>query len=93
MAESGEERASHEEVEAFVDKLREFHGSLNENEQDMMDSVLDSAQGGETAGYRRKPPRRGEGSDESWNDLVGWIEVQGDDDTQGFRQRLSHAKS
>ncbi|MBD0356796.1 MAG: hypothetical protein ICV57_06400 [Rubrobacter sp.] len=84
MAESGEERASHEEVEAFVDKLREFHGSLNENEQEMMDSVLDSAQGGETAGYRRIR-RSGEGSEESWNDLVGWIEEQGDDDTQGFR--------
>jgi hypothetical protein len=84
MAESGEERASHEEVEAFVDKLREFHGSLNENEQDMMDSVLDSAQGGDTAGYRRMR-RSGEGSEESWNDLAGWIEEQGDDDTQGFR--------
>ena len=85
MAESGEERASHEEVEAFVEKLREFHGSLNENEQSMMDEVLDSAQGGETAGYRRRKPRSGEGSEESWNDLVGWIEEQGDDDTQGFR--------
>ncbi len=88
MAESGEERASHEEVEAFVGKLREFHGSLSENEQGMMDEVLDSAQGGETAGYRRRQPRSGEGSEESWNDLVGWIEDQGDDDTQGFRIKI-----
>ena len=87
MAESGEERASHEEVEVFVDKLREFHGSLNENEQGMMDEVLDSAQGGETAGYRRAK-RSGESSEESWNDLVGWIEEQGDDDTQGFRIKI-----
>jgi hypothetical protein len=85
MAESGEERASHEEVETFVGKLREFQASLNENEQGMMDAVLDSAQGGETAGYRRKMARSGEGSEEPWNDLVGWIEEQGDDDTQGFR--------
>ncbi len=87
MAESGEERASHEEVEAFVGKLREFHASLDENEQGMMDSVLDSAQGGETAGYKRIM-RSGEGSEESWNDLVGWIEEQGDDDTQGFRHKI-----
>ena len=59
MAESGEERASHEEVETFVGKLREFHGSLNENEQGMMDEVLDSAQGGETAGFRRDEALRG----------------------------------
>ncbi len=84
MAESGEERVSHEEVEAFVGKLREFHTSLNENEQGMMDEVLDSAQGGETAGYKRIM-RSGEGSEESWNDLVGWIEEQGEEDTQGFR--------
>ncbi|MBA3617568.1 MAG: hypothetical protein H0W52_15855 [Rubrobacteraceae bacterium] len=54
----------------------------------MMDEVLDSAQGGETAGYRRRQPRSGEGSEESWNDLVGWIEDQGDDDTQGFRIKI-----
>ena len=31
--------------------------------------------------------RSGEGSEESWNDLVGWNEEQGDD-TQGFRIKI-----
>ena len=83
MAEEQEVRATHEEVEGFVMKLRDFHGSLGESEQAMMDAVLDSAQGGETGGYGRRA-RSGEGSEESWNDLIGWIEEQGEEDTQGF---------
>ena len=81
MAEQ-EIRASHEQVEGFVSKLRDFHGSLGESEQAMLDTVLDSAQGGETGGYgRRERPEAG------WNDLVGWIEEQGEEDTQGFMWR------
>ncbi len=87
MAEEQEVRATHEEVEGFVMKLRDFHGSLGESEQAMMDAVLDSAQGGETGGYGRRTPRSGEGSEESWNDLIGWIEEQGEEDTQGFGMR------
>ena len=80
MAEQ-EVRASREEVEGFVSKLRDFYGSLSESEQAMMDTVLDSAQG-ETGGFKI---RRRSGDEASWNDLVGWIEDQGDEDTQGFR--------
>jgi hypothetical protein len=81
MTEEQEVRASHEEVEGFVSKLRDFHGSLSETEQAMLDTVLDSAQG-ETGGYRRV--RRRSGDEAGWNDLVGWIEEQGEEDTQGF---------
>jgi hypothetical protein len=91
MAEQ-EIRASHEEVEGFVSKLRDFHSSLSESEQAMLVTILEEAQGGETGGYRKRFHRYGdpeEGSTEQesssgWNDLVGWIEEQGDEDTQGF---------
>ena len=81
MTEEQEVRASREEVEGFVSKLKDFHGSLSESEQAMLDTILDSAQG-ETGGYRRH--RRGD--DASWNEMVGWIEEQGEEDTQGFRR-------
>ena len=84
MAEEQEVKATHEEVEGFVGKLRDFHSSLDESGQGMLDSILDSAQGGETGGYRKRRPRSGEGSEQPWNDLVGWIEEQGGEDTQGF---------
>jgi len=86
MAEQ-EVRASHEEVEGFVGKLRDFYSSLDEREQAMMDAVLDSAQG-ETSGYRRMR-RSGEDQPEAWQDLVGWIEEQGEEDTQGFMRRTT----
>jgi hypothetical protein len=81
MTEEKEIRASHEEVEGFVAKLREFHGSLSESEQAMLESVLEGAQGEETGGYsvRRTWSSQGGG----WEDLVGWVEGQGED-TQGF---------
>ncbi len=94
MTESNEVRASHEEVERFVGKLREFHGSLGEGERAMMATLLESAQAGETGGYARRhryddQPEESSGSESSsgWNDLIGWIEEQGDDDTQGFARR------
>ena len=52
----------------------------------MLGSILDSAQGEETGGYRKTRPRSGEGSEQPWNDLVGWIEEQGEEDTQGFQK-------
>ena len=76
MTEEQEVRASHEEVEGFVSKLRDFRGSLSESEQTMLDTILDTAQG-ETGGYRRA----------GWSDLVGWIEEQGEEETQGFIKR------
>jgi hypothetical protein len=77
MAEQ-EKRASREEVEHFVGKLREFHASLSESEQAMLDNLLAQAQG-ETGGYARR--RSG---DQDWDDLVGQLV---DEDTQGFLRR------
>lgn len=92
MAEDQEIRASHEEVEQFVGKLKEFRGSLDEGERAMLDTILENAQGGETGGYRIRPrygdPDEGGSEQESssgWNDLIGWIEEQDEEDTQGFR--------
>jgi hypothetical protein len=81
MAESKEVRAGHEEVEEFVGKLRGFHGSLKPLDQHMLVTILESAQACETGGYGRRWPRY-EGP--NWNDLIGWIEEQGEEDTQGF---------
>jgi hypothetical protein len=76
--------------------LREFHGSLDESERAMMGTVLEAAQAGETAGYRFRwsrydvPTEGGseqESSSSGWNDLIGWIEERGEDDTQGFAVR------
>jgi hypothetical protein len=80
MTEEQEVRATREEVEGFVAKLKDFRGSLSESEQAILDTILDSAQG-ETGGYRRIKRR---GDEASWNDLVGWIEEQGEEETQGF---------
>ncbi len=92
MTESNEVRASHEEVEAFVGKLREFHGSLDESGRAMMGTILEAAQGGETGGYKYRWSRYEDATEEAsgsesssgWNDLIGWIEEQGEEDTQGF---------
>ncbi len=99
MTEMGEVRASHDEVEAFVGKLREFHGSLDESGQAMLGTILEGAQAGDTGGYASRWGRYGGGPEDSaseggasvegWNDLVGWIEEQGEDDTQGFRGRYA----
>jgi hypothetical protein len=83
IAEGQEIRATHEEVEAFVGKLRDFYGSLDESEQAMLGMILGSAQGGGTGGYIR-PRRTEQESSSAWNDLIGWIEEQGEEDTQGF---------
>ncbi len=99
MAENQEIRASREEVEAFVRELRGFYGGLKPVEQHMLATILEGAQAGETASYgvrrifRYGDPEEGGGSGQEessssgWNDLVGWIEEQGEDDTQGFGMR------
>jgi hypothetical protein len=93
MTEEQEIRASHEEVEAFVGKLKEFHSSLDEGGQAMLVTILEEAQIGDTGGYairsgrRYRDPDEGSSGSESssgWNDLVGWIEEQGEEDAQGF---------
>ena len=85
MTEGNEVRASHEEVEGFVMKLKEFHGSPDESGQAMLTTILEGAQQGDTGGYGKRTPRY-EGP-EGWKDLIGWIEEQGDEDTQGFTFR------
>jgi hypothetical protein len=92
MTEGSEVRASHEEVEAFVGELRRFHSSLDESGQAMLGTILQAAQSGDTGGYLLKAKRYGTPDDgssseaeaEGWNDLLGWIEEQGEEDTQGF---------
>ena len=98
MTESSEVRASREEVEQFVGKLKEFHGSLDEGERAMLGTILEGAQSGETGGYAAKARRyedptaedsSGSESSSGWNDLIGWIEEQGEEDTQGFAVQKS----
>jgi hypothetical protein len=96
MTEEQEIRASHEEVEQFVSKLKGFHDSLDPAGQAMLGTILDGAQGGDTGGYLFRHRRYGEpeqqggseeggtSSAEGWNDLMGWIEEQGEEDAQGF---------
>jgi hypothetical protein len=63
----------------------------------MLGTILESAQDGETAGYRRAKKRYGypdeggseQASSSGWNDLVGWIEEQDEEDTQGFAAKVS----
>ena len=50
MTEEQEIRATHEEVEEFVGKLKEFHSSLDEGEQAMMDTILECVKCGHNGG-------------------------------------------
>jgi hypothetical protein len=86
MADEQQIRATHEEVEGFVEKLREFHGSLGQSEQAMLETVLESAQSQDTGAYTLK--RGFSSQDGGWEDLVGWMESQGGEDTQGFLIRF-----
>ena len=78
-------------------KLKEFHGSLDETERAMLGTLLEGAQTGDTGGYSIRAGRRYEDSTEDssgsesssgWNDLIGWVEEQGEEDTQGFALRF-----
>jgi hypothetical protein len=86
MAEQNEVRATHQEVEGFVQKLRDFHDQLDPAGQAMLGTILDGAVAGETGGFLWR--HRSGGGQEPWEDLVGWIEDQGEEDTQGFLARL-----
>ena len=88
MTEGQEIRASHQEVEGFVGKLQGFYGALPSSaERAMLETILEDARGDETVGHGRRTPYSG-GKEEVWNDLVGWIEEQGEEDTQGFGFRM-----
>ena len=93
MTEGQEIRASREEVEEFVGSLKGFHDGLEPAGQAMLATILEGAMTGETGGYaarirfRHGDQQEGSSGSESssgWNDLIGWIEEQGEDDTQGF---------
>ena len=86
MADEREIRASHEEVEGFVEKLKDFHISLSPSEQAMLETIVQSAQSQDTGGYAAKI--RFSSQDGGWEDLVGWMESQGEGDTQGFAARI-----
>ncbi len=75
-------RATHEEVVGFVRKLRDFHGSLGDSEQAMLECILDTTRG-EVGGYGMY--ERTGVTGETWDDLVGWLEDHGGEYTQGFR--------
>jgi hypothetical protein len=85
MSEEQEVRATHEEVEQFVSKLRGFNDSLDPAGQAMLGTILDGAVADESGGYvvRRTFSIQGGG----WEDLVGWVETQGEGETQGFSIR------
>ena len=84
MSEEQELRASHEEVEQFVSKLRAFNDSLDPAGQAMLGTILDGAVAGESGGYGTRLKPADQGGPKPWEDLVGWIESQGEEDTQGF---------
>ena len=77
MGAEQEIRATHDEVVAFVQKLRDFHASLGDSEQAMLESVLDTTRG-EVGGYGMY--KRSGVSEQSWDDL--WLEDQGGGSTQ-----------
>jgi hypothetical protein len=84
MAEEQEIRATHEEVEQFVSKLQGFNDSLDPAGQAMLGTILDGALAAESGGYHVRVRFADQGGPKPWEDLVGWIESQGEGDTQGF---------
>jgi hypothetical protein len=87
MSEEKELRATHEEVEEFVGKVRGFHDALDPAGQAMLGTILDGAVAGESAGYYVRVRFAAQGGPKPWEDLVGWVESQGEGETQGFLVR------
>lgn len=69
-------RSRQQEVEEFVNRLKDFYGSLDEIDRDMLEAILESSQGGPQRYVRRS----GRYSDASagWAGLARWL-VEGDD--------------
>ena len=84
MTEEQEVRATHEEVEEFVSKLRGFNDSLDPAGQAMLGTILDGAVDAESGGYALRVKLADQGGPKPWEDLIGWIEDQGEGETQGF---------
>jgi hypothetical protein len=88
MSEEKEVRATREEVEQFVSKLRGFNDFLDPAGQAMLGTILDGAVAGESAGYGFRVRFAAQGGHKPWEDLVGWMESQGEGETQGFGIRF-----
>ena len=71
MSEEREVRATHEEVEQFVSKLRGLNDSLDPAGQAMLGTVLDGAVAAESGGYAVKARFAAQGGAKPWEDLVG----------------------
>ena len=83
MAPEQEIRATHEEVVGFVQKLRDFHASLGDSEQAMLESILDTTRG-EVSDYVMY--KRTGVTDERMDDLVVWIVELGGEERVCFRR-------
>jgi hypothetical protein len=88
LAREQEMWACHEEVEDFVAKLKGFHDSLDPAEQAMLGTILDGATAADTGGYYTRIKFGQQGGQKPWEDFVGWIASQGEEDTQGFGMRM-----
>ena len=86
MAAEQEIRASKEEVEGFVAKLKEFYGSLNEAEQTMLVAILDGAQRGGDFGDYIWTDRYSGSMAEGWSDTVAYFLE--DDESAGFSVKI-----
>jgi hypothetical protein len=79
-----------QDVEAFVQSLKDFEERLPPAQQAMLQTILDAAQQNDTAGYakrtRTETNQGAEQGDEArWERLAEWLnKAQGDEDTEGF---------
>lgn len=71
-----------EEIEGFVAKLKEFHGSLKETEQAMLATILEGAQLGDDFKDRISLHHYGESTGQGWNGIVEYLLE--DDESEGF---------
>jgi hypothetical protein len=53
----------------------------------MLGTILDSAVDAESGGYGMRIRLAAQGGSKPWEDLVGWMESQGEGETQGFAVR------
>ncbi len=56
----------------------------------MLGTILDGAAAGDTGGYYSRVKFASQGGQKPWEDLIGWIESQGEGETQGFAARASY---
>jgi hypothetical protein len=54
----------------------------------MLGTILDSAVDAESGGYGMRIRLAAQGGSKPWEDLVGWMESQGEGETQGFAAKF-----